>query len=202
MIPGMSDRPTDQATGRAATHTIADAARLLGVSENAVRKRIRRGTLPAYKEGDRWLVAIPTTPATTGQAGDYPPATTDLAADQVAPATGQAADLAAAITPLAALIERLTAENRELAEAATVWQGRARHLEEQMKQLTAGQDTPPASAAVHHAPDDDDEDDLVLTADRPLRGPSAPIGPPAWRTTETAEAARLPWWRRWWERWR
>jgi len=73
-------------------------------------------------------VAIP------NQAGDQPPATIDLAT----PASCQATDLAAAITPLAALIERLTAENRELAEAATMWQVRAHHLEEQMKQLTAG----------------------------------------------------------------
>ncbi len=135
----MSDQPPGQATDQAATHTIVDAARLLGVSENAVRKRIRRGTLPAHKEGDRWLVAIP------GQVGNYPSATTDLATDQVAAATGQATDLAAAITPLAALIERLTAENRELAEAATIWQVRAHHLEEQMKQLTAGQDAPVAA---------------------------------------------------------
>lgn len=176
MIPAMSDHPpglaSDQATGQAATHTIADAARLLGVSENAVRKRIRRGTLPAYKEGDRWLVAIPTTPATTGLVGDYPSATTDLAADQAAPATGQATDLAAAITPLAALIERLTAENRELAEAATVWQVRARHLEEQMKQLTAGQDAPQASPAVHHAT----------------------------KATDATPDASVPWWK-FWERW-
>ena len=55
----MTDHPPSQATDLVATHTIADAARLLGVSENAVRKRIRRGTLPARKEGDRWLVAIP-----------------------------------------------------------------------------------------------------------------------------------------------
>ncbi len=47
MIPVMSDQPPGQATDQAATHTIGDAARLLGVSENAVRKRIRRGTLEA-----------------------------------------------------------------------------------------------------------------------------------------------------------
>ena len=54
----MTDHPPSQATDLVATHTIADVARLLGVSENAVRKRIRCGTLPARKEGDRWLVAI------------------------------------------------------------------------------------------------------------------------------------------------
>ncbi len=166
MIPAMSDQPPGQATDQAATHTIVDAARLLGVSENAVRKRIRRGTLPAHKEGDRWLVAIP------GQVGDHPPAT-DLASGQVAAATGQATDLAAAITPLAALIERLTAENRELAEAATIWQVRAHHLEEQMKQLTAGQDAPVAAREPQHE--------------------AQPVEP--------AADTSVPWWR-FWERWR
>ncbi len=161
----MSDHSLGQAADQATTHTITDAARLLGVSENAVRKRIRRGTLPAYKEGDRWLVAIP------GQVGDQPPAT-DLANDQVAAATGQATDLAAAITPLAALIERLTAENRELAEAATIWQVRAHHLEEQMKQLTAGQDAPIA----------------------------APAPRPTTEAAEPAADTSAPWWK-FWERW-
>ena len=140
-------------------------------------------------------MAIPTIP---GQVDDQLPVTTGLVGDQADPATGQATDLAAAITPLAALIERLTAENRELAEAATVWQVRARHLEEQMKQLTADQDVPQASPAVHHATDPMDAAD-----DRPLRGPSVPIGPLAWRTTAPAEAEgeRVLWWRRWWKRW-
>lgn len=39
--------------------SIVEAAERLGVTENAVRKRIRRGSLPARKEGDRWLVTIP-----------------------------------------------------------------------------------------------------------------------------------------------
>ncbi|MDP9370704.1 MAG: helix-turn-helix domain-containing protein [Chloroflexota bacterium] len=177
----MSDHPlgqaADQATDQATTHTITDAARLLGVSENAVRKRIRRGTLPAHKQGDRWLVALP------GQVADHPSATTDqaaptsgLAGGQVAPTTGQASDLAAAITPLADLIERLTMENRELAEAATTWQMRAGILEQQLKQLTAGGDTP---------------------TDAPVAAPFAPgEAQPANAASDTAP----PWWR-FWERW-
>ncbi len=164
----MSDHPPGQATDHAATHTIADAARLLGISENAVRKRIRRGTLPARKEGDRWLVALP------GQVADHPPATTDLAADLAAPASDQAADLAAAITPLTALIERLTTENRELAEAATVWQVRAHHLEEQMKQLTAG-------SLAQSASDETRQD-----------------APGEENAADVADDGAQPWWRRWW----
>lgn len=36
--------------------TIGEAARALGISPEAVRQRIRRGTLPASKVGDRWYV--------------------------------------------------------------------------------------------------------------------------------------------------
>ena len=96
-----------------------------------------------------------------------PPASTD----QAASASDQAAALAAAITPLAALIERLTAENRELAEAATVWQVRARHLEEQMKQLTAGDAREDAPQSTQEAPGDEPAD---VTDDAP-RAVVAPV---------------------------
>ncbi len=177
MIPAMSDHSLGQATDQATAHTITDAARLLGVSENAVRKRIRRGTLPAQKQGDRWLVALP------GQVADHPSATTDqaaptsgLAGGQVAPTTGQASDLAAAITPLADLIERLTMENRELAEAATTWQMRAGILEQQLKQLTAG-------------------DDTLTDAPHAAREPQHGAHP-----VETAPDASPSWWASWWRR--
>jgi len=35
---------------------VGEAARLLGISTAAVRKRIRRGTLPALKVGEQWYV--------------------------------------------------------------------------------------------------------------------------------------------------
>jgi len=42
------------------------------------------------------------------------------------------------LSPLVALVDDLTRRNAELTEAATLWQFRARQLEEQIKQLTAG----------------------------------------------------------------
>lgn len=49
----MHDRPTDH--GR--DQTIQEAAATLGISPNAVRMRIRRGTLSGYKGADgRWYV--------------------------------------------------------------------------------------------------------------------------------------------------
>lgn len=38
--------------------SIIEAAARLGVTENAVRKRIRRGSIEARKEGERWIVTV------------------------------------------------------------------------------------------------------------------------------------------------
>jgi len=49
-VDGQQDAAQDGASVR-------EAARLLGISTAAVRKRIRRGTLPALKVGEQWFVA-------------------------------------------------------------------------------------------------------------------------------------------------
>ncbi len=38
--------------------TIAEAARRLGLTIEAVRKRAQRGTLPAYKDDERWFIVL------------------------------------------------------------------------------------------------------------------------------------------------
>ncbi len=54
------DRPTDrQGDQEATSYTIGQAARLLGVSENAVRQRIKRRSLPAAKVEGVWRVWLP-----------------------------------------------------------------------------------------------------------------------------------------------
>ena len=110
--------------------------------------------------------------------------------DRPTTATGQAGSVD--LAPLAAVIADLTRENRPLAEPAAVWQVRAMQAEEPLKQLTAGQDvTPPASQ--HEV----EQVESKLVEDRPLRGPGAPIGPPAWRTTAKVEQGEdqssVPW---------
>ncbi len=37
---------------------IAEAARLLGLSQEAVRKRLLRATLPGYKQDEHWYVLL------------------------------------------------------------------------------------------------------------------------------------------------
>lgn len=44
---------------------VAEAARILGISHDAVRARIRRGTLEAVKEGGTWRVMVPDDTDTT-----------------------------------------------------------------------------------------------------------------------------------------
>lgn len=41
--------------------SVPEAARHLGISERAVRKRIEAGTLPAERDGSKWIVTVPIT---------------------------------------------------------------------------------------------------------------------------------------------
>ncbi len=60
MIPAMSDRtPTGIRLDNDRTAvTIAEAARVLGLSTDAVRKRLHRGTLAGEKIGETWRVFL------------------------------------------------------------------------------------------------------------------------------------------------
>ena len=205
--PEPGDRPDATPGGL----TVAEAAARLAVTPDAIRRRLHRGTLAGAKtvEGE-WRVWLP-----DGEAGGAPAsppgrppvdrqdtARTPPVPQETTPHSAIEARLESQQTEITYLREQLAERSRELAAERERFDVLHREALARIPALSAGQDAPQASPAVHHAPDDDDdEDDLVLTADRPLRGPSAPIGPPAWRTTETAEAERVPWWRRWWERW-
>jgi hypothetical protein len=125
--------------------TVADAARLLGLSVDAIRGRLQRGTLPGEKVEGIWQVYLtvddmlnksgdPRQQATTGHQqatiGDQQ-ATTGEATGVDGPR--QATDIA----PLVALVEDLTAQVRDLSATAAMWQTRAAHLDDQLKQLNA-----------------------------------------------------------------
>jgi excisionase family DNA binding protein len=63
---GGDQAATDPATGRRLT--VAEAAEVLGISGDAVRSRIKRGTLPTVREGGRVLVVMGDTDRPTDQA--------------------------------------------------------------------------------------------------------------------------------------
>jgi hypothetical protein len=183
MMPTMSDQPTDQGDRPAGNHRpttgdhapvpIEAAAERLGITVNAVRQRIKRGTIEGYRTPAGWVVVVdrPTTDRPPTRATDHRPTTGDQPTDQRPTTTDQAP--AVDLAPLADVISTLTRENRQLAEAAAAWQIRAMQAEERLKQLTAG--------------DDGDQD--APTA--------APAAPGAAEPPEPAPDAPAPWWRFW-----
>ena len=112
---------------QATTVSVAEAAHALGISHDALRSRLRRGTLDGYKDGDEWRVVLPADRQATGNAPHQQAATGN--------------DL----SPLVDLIERQAAELQRLIETSTMWSICARQAEEQLKQLTAGSVAPASS---------------------------------------------------------
>jgi excisionase family DNA binding protein len=69
--PGGDQGPTDQGATDLATGqrlTVPEAAEVLGISGDAVRSRIKRGTLPTVREGGRVFVVLGATDRPTAQA--------------------------------------------------------------------------------------------------------------------------------------
>jgi hypothetical protein len=141
------DQPADQdptdprptATDQAPEPVTTDeAATVLGITANAVRQRLKRGTLAGEKTAGGWVVWLPTDPPTNHIAGRSP---TNQPPTRSRPTIDQPTD-PVDLAPLAAVIERQGDEIRRLAEASTAWQFRALHAEERLKQLTAGEDAP------------------------------------------------------------
>jgi len=118
--------------------TIDEAATVLGITSNAVRQRLKRGTLAGEKTAAGWVVWLPTDQPTTHVAGRSP---TNQPPTRSRPTIDQPTD-PIDLTPLAGVIERQGDEIRRLAEASTAWQFRALHAEERLKQLTAGEVAP------------------------------------------------------------
>ena len=147
--------------------TVRDAAALLVVSEDTVRRRLKAGTLPARHEptrsGFRWLVEVPDPAPEDAPAA--PPHAPSPDSDG-APANGHATEVAALRELVdvlqrerATLVEELDARRREVSELHILL-GRAQ-----------GRGLPPQA----------------VTA-APARGSAAPPQMPPRR--------RLPWWER------
>jgi excisionase family DNA binding protein len=128
------------------TVDVTTAAERLGISEEAVRARIRRGKLAAVKVGALWRVHLPegepvVAPNTTVPLRDTTSRhTTERVAQHDTPPRNM--DL----EPLAAVIRDQNHRIEELAAAAAFWQVRAQQAEEQLKQLAAGTPEPAEDA--------------------------------------------------------
>lgn len=142
--------PTDEATAYDVVD-VAEAASRLGVTPDAIRARLHRGTLAGEKVDKQWRVHLPV--ASPGHSADIsrqdgarePTGARQDATgkQQGTTASGDSTDRTrqeaptADLEPLAELIGDLTRRNEELSAAVGMWQARAMHLEEQVKQLTA-----------------------------------------------------------------
>ncbi len=109
--------------------TVAEAAARLNTSEDALRKRIRRGSLPAVREQGRWWVLWPPPDEqATGQA------TRPIGQAEQAASPPQIALLEARIAYLEETIRRLDSERDRLAAALEhARQQQAAHIEEVLR---------------------------------------------------------------------
>jgi hypothetical protein len=161
-IPGRH-QDTTRTPVDAGPFSLADAAVRLGISPDAARKRLERGTLRGSKHNGRWQVYLdPDTldmPASTGQDASLDrDRTLDAVANVVADAIRTPPDAGAVAELRALLAEERQRADRYL-EAATIWQGRAMQLEERLKALEAGstsqtssEEAPRASEPARDAP--------------------------------------------------
>ena len=62
-------QPDNQPDNRPETVDSTRAAQFLGVTEDAIRKRIARGTLEGYKEDGKWFVRLPDNDQKTDRTG-------------------------------------------------------------------------------------------------------------------------------------
>lgn len=117
--------------------SVNEAAERLGISPDAVRARIRRGTLRAEKHENAWTVYLSDT---TRHNTDRHTMAPGIRHDRTDPTVVQGTDLAPLVDLLADAMQRnadVMKQNADLA-AAAMWQTRAAHLEDQLKQLSAG----------------------------------------------------------------
>ncbi len=109
---------------------LAEAARILGISVDAARRKVKGGALIAEKretpQGGTWWVYL-------APHGELPPAASRLAPPSANSSAAQELDLSS----LVGLVERLQAQLLERTEAATLWQARAFLLEDRVRALQA-----------------------------------------------------------------
>ena len=110
--------------------TLAEAAAVLGISKDAVRRRLRAGQLSGHQvdgpHGPTWCVHLDGAPGLR-HGGDTP-------APTVAPPVDGAA--------LLELVDRLARENRDLAGQVGYFQARAQVLDERVRALEAPKPEP------------------------------------------------------------
>ena len=143
------------APGETLVLTVDDAAHLIGITPQAVRKRIAKGTLAAYREGRAWRVVLNRGSSATDETATTQPSTQPPANLAAQPAQPQAAQLAALVEPFTGpLVARIEALSREAERERT----RADEAERERDRLRAAlgdsqakREAPSAAQEPHHA---------------------------------------------------
>jgi len=144
--------------------SIREAARRADVTEKTVRRWIKSGRLHALKLGGQYRISLADLDRardTPSEGHVHPAGTHDLDSGHTSPRvdmsegldTGQGEGRHASdpvdLAPLTTLIDDLTRRNADLSAAATLWQERARSLEQRLLAIEAGNVAPePAPEAV------------------------------------------------------
>jgi len=206
MIAGMSDDQPRLDTGHLdmSSHdqtpdmsldtslSIREAATRADVTEKTVRRWIKGGRLHALKLGGQYRITLADLDRardTPSEGHVHPAGTHDLDSGHTSPRvdmsegldTGQGEGRHASdpvdLAPLTDLIDDLTRRNADLAAAAAMWQTRAAHLENELKQLTAGN---------------------VVPENAPEPNTVAAEGPQVLQERDPAPTGVLAWWKRLW----
>ena len=119
--------------------TLAEAASALNCSVDTIRRRIRRGELPAVQDAGRhgptWRVLLSATPSTLPTVGSMPSATPSIGED------------GPAFLEALRMLDALRQENRDLAGQIGYLQARVQMHEETIRALSAPQSPVEASTA-------------------------------------------------------
>jgi uncharacterized small protein (DUF1192 family) len=175
--------PTMSADQEGRGVTIAEASRRLGVSENAVRQRIKRGTVAAWKVDGVWRIMIAGDGAESDHEADYQ---RDQQADQERrlsgdqPPTNTPAVSLAARAQLSAIVEEM------LAPLVAQHEARTAELAKEVGRLEAERDA--LWSTVERL-----EAELATSQDTTV---DANQGLQRAETPETTDAAAASWWTR------
>jgi hypothetical protein len=157
---------------------LTEAARRLGITYDAARCRLARGTLEGEKRGDRWFVFV----ANTEQRPESDPATepneTGLGADPVRAVRSDARLITALEERIASLEQHLATRDEEIHRRDHIIAG----LVERVRELPAGETAQHAAQNAHSGPQTRDR--AGMTSD--------PMTP----ASDSLALVRRRWWRR------
>jgi len=168
---------TRDTTDRATRHdivSVTEAADVLGITPDSVRARLRRGSLAGEKQGTTWMVHLD--PSSARDEDGRRATRHDTPRDATRQRDTTARDRPTIdLSPLVNLVERQTAEIQRLTEASTLWQERARTLEQRLLAIEAG----------------------AVPVDRD-REEAAPEAVESLQASDPGPTGVLAWWRRLW----